>query len=342
MTDQRIARYQAIFEILELISHDKTTSEIIKSTYQLAHRVAQVPIMLIALVNQKYPNLLGIEVLEEGIHTQLTSPRRDDGLIECVLRGETILTGDFQSYLRTRNFVVRSTFTEVSTLTTRSWLGVPFKTQKGTVGALSWQSYEADFFDEEDLHFAELLAKHLGFAISNAELWHDLNELAHTDVLTDLGNRRAFMLSIDERILSQSPFALVVMDIQKFKQINDNYGHQTGDEVLAAVGEALRQHTRGMGKVYRLGGDEFALLTLADVAVVERVVAKVQDALRHRFPDFSVQLNSGVALFPQDARTEDALYHVADQAMYLAKSKSAGMAVKNELGSEAAGPAEPQ
>ncbi|GEM47048.1 GGDEF domain-containing protein [Deinococcus cellulosilyticus] len=322
MTEQRIARYQAIFEILELISDDKTTSEIIKSTYQLAHRVARVPIMLIALINQKHPGLLNIEVLEEGIHTQLTSPRREDGLVECVLRGETILTGDFQSFLRTRNFVVRSTFTEVSALTTRSWLGVPFRTQKGTVGALSWQSYEGNFFDEEDLHFAELLAKHLGFAISNAELWHDLNELAHTDALTDLGNRRAFMHDIDERITAGSPFALVIVDIQQFKQINDTHGHQTGDEVLAAVAESLRMHSRGMGKAYRLGGDEFALLTLADGSVVERIVLKVQDTLRHRFVHFPVRVNSGVALFPQEARTEDALYHVADQAMYQAKRKS--------------------
>lgn len=325
MTEQRIARYQAIFEILELISEQKTTSEIIKSTYQLAHRVAQVPIMLIAMVNPKNPDMMTIETLEDGIHSRMTTPRRPEGLVECVLGGETILTGDFQNFLRARNFVVRSTFNETATLTTRSWLGVPFKTQKGTRGALSWQSYESHFFDAEDLHFASLLAKHLGFAISNAELWHDLSELANTDALTSLGNRRAFMHDIDERIQAGIPFSLVIVDIQKFKLINDTHGHQTGDEVLSAVGASLKQHSRGMGRAYRLGGDEFALLSLADSTVASRIVGKVQETLDHQFTKFPVQVNCGLALFPDDARTEDALYHVADQAMYVAKRQSAAL-----------------
>ena len=149
-------------------------------------------------------------------------------------------------------------------------------------------------------------------------------ELGRRDALTGLSNRRTFDEHLDsmlarERQTGQS-FALVIFDIDHFKQINDTQGHPAGDRVLQDVATVAQRQLRAGEQIFRIGGEEFALVIPGDatagVIVAERVRAAIRDEPREpRLPT----LSAGVAAFPQDAQTREALFQQADLALYAAK-----------------------
>jgi diguanylate cyclase (GGDEF)-like protein len=159
----------------------------------------------------------------------------------------------------------------------------------------------------------------------------ELEKLASTDPLTGLANRRSLMKRSDEEFARarrhQRPLSFVMMDIDHFKQINDGYGHATGDRVLEQLGRALQGLIRPGDLAARLGGEEFGVLlpdtTLAHAFRVSRRLRSVLRALSHEAPDGStlpVRLSLGVAtLRPADAGPAD-LMSRADAALYWTKS----------------------
>ena len=159
------------------------------------------------------------------------------------------------------------------------------------------------------------------------ELEHRASE-ARTDVLTGLANRRAFDEESHRRLgdfkESESPFALMIIDIDRFKQVNDDYGHTFGDEVLRGVSNLLTNNLRGRDVVTRYGGEEFAvLLPVSTVGDARRAAEMIREAIQNaRFPmaetDVRVTVSVGVAeILPyEDVKS---IVKRADQAMYAAK-----------------------
>jgi len=161
------------------------------------------------------------------------------------------------------------------------------------------------------------------------QLQHQLEELAYSDALTGLPNRRMFgdwcrqMIATSER--QDSGFALLLIDLDHFKQVNDTLGHDAGDVLLAETARRLRAISRKADVVARLGGDEFAIL-LADAAMasaVDMACTRILDAfdapVMHAGHAMRASPSIGVALFPQDGTTQDELYKSADLALYEAK-----------------------
>jgi diguanylate cyclase (GGDEF)-like protein len=150
---------------------------------------------------------------------------------------------------------------------------------------------------------------------------------AATDPLTGLANRRALQDTLNRMAAhasrAVSSMAAIAMDLDHFKQINDRYGHDAGDTVLAAVGELLRTFVRESDFVSRMGGEEFIILTPdtgRDGAAV--LAEKLREAIsRIEVPgiDESVTASLGVAVMPDDAGTGEQLLRHADRALYLAK-----------------------
>jgi diguanylate cyclase (GGDEF)-like protein/PAS domain S-box-containing protein len=157
-----------------------------------------------------------------------------------------------------------------------------------------------------------------------------IRDLALIDALTGLSNRSAFRTRLDDAIArsqrSGRPAALILMDLNKFKAVNDNFGHPAGDALLIEVAKLLRANTRKTDTVARLGGDEFAIILtdLQDMDVVQITIGRIVEAVcTPMVIDGSlikVGTSLGVAFYPHDDEDADGLIRKADLALYQAKA----------------------
>jgi diguanylate cyclase (GGDEF)-like protein len=164
----------------------------------------------------------------------------------------------------------------------------------------------------------------------------ELERLSVTDMLTGLSNRRTLMQRLGEEIVRSNrtthPFAVLMADVDHFKQYNDANGHPAGDAVLKEVAEILRKSARASDCVARYGGEEFCLIlpvTRAAEAVqlAERIRSRVA---RTDFPGGTITLSVGVASVPEDGQTSEAAIEAADEALYQAKRDGRNRVVLRE------------
>lgn len=160
-----------------------------------------------------------------------------------------------------------------------------------------------------------------------------IEELAFSDALTGLPNRLLLSQRVDTAIAaahqSDSGFAILFLDLDRFKIINDSLGHPFGDRVLQLVAERLQGCLRQTDMLCRLGGDEFVIyLHIGEAAVAEGVARRILDDMLKPFMlddmGFSIQCSIGIALYPQDGDTLDDLIKQADTAMYRVKDRGRG------------------
>ena len=159
----------------------------------------------------------------------------------------------------------------------------------------------------------------------------ELRYVAYHDTLTGLPNRKSFYMCIDDllqhssRRNSDRAWALMFLDLDKFKQVNDALGHDTGDQLLKGVADRLKDCLRETDHLFRLGGDEFTII-LTNLSLdidVARVARKIQQALTHSFRfnghDIFTSTSIGISVFPNDGWEVEGLVKSADMAMYAAK-----------------------
>jgi diguanylate cyclase (GGDEF)-like protein len=177
----------------------------------------------------------------------------------------------------------------------------------------------------------QLLERSVRYAIKMGQMLDQLRQQATYDELTKLNNRREFdRLIVDEwqrSVRFKHPFALVILDIDFFKKVNDTHGHQVGDEVLRHVASLLAGQVRIVDKIARYGGEEFALI-MVEIGrseardVVDRLrvlLAETPCILPEKNLTIEVTLSAGVATMPEDAATVEELIAAADEALYTAK-----------------------
>jgi len=172
---------------------------------------------------------------------------------------------------------------------------------------------------------ADALGKSMLIAMRAMQQHRDrLTTEAMTDPLTGLPNRRAMNEAVERRIAAGEPFALLVMDIDRFKAINDTYGHAVGDEVLRFLAETAKAALRPSDRCYRFGGEEFVvLLPELDAATAYPAAERLRGALE-RTPSPAgrpVTVSIGLAEFPADGVTPEQVFEAADEAMYRAKQE---------------------
>ncbi len=205
----------------------------------------------------------------------------------------------------------------------------------------------------EDLHqvnkdLAEEIRerKKLEQQLYDSEVQEEKNRyLAYHDVITGLANRSLFNDRI-EQALAQAErharaFAVLFIDLDKFKSINDTYGHDIGDKVLQMVATRLQACVRDEDTVCRTGGDEFLCLLMevndeADVApIADSMIGKISEACEFTDAKLIVKPSIGIAIYPQDGTTAEVLLKNADAAMYKAKQNSEGVFFFNRLAVQA-------
>lgn len=154
-------------------------------------------------------------------------------------------------------------------------------------------------------------------------------QLALQDALTGLPNRASFEQGLEHGLIQAKrhgwSLAVLFIDIDKFKSINDSYGHAMGDQVLLTVADRLKSFVRGGDMVSRWGGDEFVCLLLEvkqdeDVThLAEQLVNRIAEPCKFNGTVLSITSSIGIALYPEDGETADILFKKADTAMYEAK-----------------------
>ncbi|ADZ71839.1 GGDEF domain-containing protein [Polymorphum gilvum] len=184
-------------------------------------------------------------------------------------------------------------------------------------------------FKDKDLHAEPLPFRDVFHVLTYRERYEDLLKTANTDFLTGVSHRRQFDTqapALLERALdARHPASLFVLDIDHFKKVNDSYGHQAGDEVLATIARVLRDNQRSDDAIFRYGGEEFVILSArlgaeAALSIAERLRRTIAEVTRDAFLE-PVTVSIGVAIAPQEGTTLEGLFERADSRLYEAKAR---------------------
>lgn len=208
-----------------------------------------------------------------------------------------------------------------------SMLAVPVIFQDRLIGVIVAVKIGLHQYSGDHLRLMTILANQAAVSIQNARLIDRLATTARTDPLTGLDNRRAFQQELDERLRSMpgESFAVIMLDVDGLKQVNDAQGHAAGDAVLKRVASVLSGQLRNDDIVTRWGGDEFVLLLPGVDAVGAMSMARriSGSLLEVRDGTGSISVSIGTAVFPSDGTTADNLLAAADRSMYRAKRQHA-------------------
>jgi diguanylate cyclase (GGDEF)-like protein len=241
---------------------------------------------------------------------------------EC---GEPLLSNDVK---REPRFVEHRLLPE-----TRSELSIPLRAGARLLGVLDVQSERVNAFEESDVAGLEALAGQIAIAIENAQLYGKVQDQARRDSLTQVYNHGYFLerLTVEiERARAEGYLvSLIMLDIDFFKEYNDQYGHVIGDQVLGAIVEAISAHVHKSDLVGRWGGEEFCIALLdADhdeaLGIANRVretIAAARIFTKGDIPILPPTVSQGLATFPTHAPDAAALIDLADGALYRAKSR---------------------
>jgi diguanylate cyclase (GGDEF)-like protein/putative nucleotidyltransferase with HDIG domain len=246
--------------------------------------------------------------------------RRGEGLAgTAAITGEPVLA----------NSVVKDPRYVALNPSIRSALSVPLKYREELLGVLSLESRQTYGFSQQDVLTLRTLADQLAIALHNARAYQVALEQAITDGLTGLKTHRFFMEALDREwrrsTRSGHMFSVIMMDLDRFKQVNDRHGHLEGDKVLTAVADLLNDRVRQSNVVARYGGDEFAIMmpeTRTEQAEIlaERLRAKIESD--RYLGAHGVTASFGISTFPVHGPTQEEILRMADSGMYLAKHEN--------------------
>lgn len=210
------------------------------------------------------------------------------------------------------------------------WLGVPLCSSEGVIGVLLLKS-TATPYTKQDQELLQFVSTQVVTAIERKQLYARLHRMAQYDELTGLPNRACFRDRLDTALArvrrNGGRIALLYVDLDRFKLVNDTYGHSCGDQLLRAVAERLAHCVRDTDTVARLGGDEFVVLLegIAEPEDVHRVVDEIGSAFEKPLlvaeHSLAIGLSIGTALYPEDGEGQAQLLRHADDRMYLMKAR---------------------
>jgi diguanylate cyclase (GGDEF)-like protein/putative nucleotidyltransferase with HDIG domain len=213
----------------------------------------------------------------------------------------------------------------------RSAVAVPLEGAAGVLGVLTLYHIEKDAFTKDHLRVLLGISPKIGMSIENALRFRQVESSATTDFLTGLPNARSLFLQLDAELArgrrEQNPLAVLVMDLDGFKQVNDRYGHLEGNKMLRAVALALKAACREYDYVARMGGDEFVvLLPGARAADADARAAHFRDLVAQTCHTglSSIGVSVGTAHYPRDGSSAEELLADADRRMYQEKRQHKG------------------
>jgi len=214
----------------------------------------------------------------------------------------------------------------------RGVLVSPLQREDGAFGAIALYSQSRTSYTTEHVRLLESVCQHASSALNNALTYEKTRDSALIDPLTELPNARGFYMMLEQRIaecqrMNREPVAVVCMDIDDFKIVNDKYGHSIGDRLLASVAGVVRRELRQMDILTRYAGDEFvAIMPMASSKMAVSISERMRNAVEEQL--FSVRTGTmvglgvslGVACFPDDGETSEELLSAAARRMQTDKN----------------------
>ena len=276
---------------------------------------------------KNYRLSFGASLDAEGTRNKPFSKPRSNGLTYTVARkGETIIVENIRTH-------------PLFTTAPKDWIGsiisIPLKVGDTVLGVMNLSRSTLGGFSSSELRLLTLLSDQAAVAISNASLHLMISRQAYSDTLTGLPNRRALDERLEEEVQSARrnnySFAVIMMDLDGFKDVNDTYGHSIGDDVLRLVFNQMARGVRNTDFLARYGGDELTLiLTQSDMSSAQIVAEKIVEGmsrLKYKLPDgrkLKLGISGGIAIFPVNARSGPDMLRAADAALYQAKKHQRG------------------
>jgi diguanylate cyclase (GGDEF)-like protein len=322
---RRAVQFEALYEVGLAAAGERSLEELAKLVVEQATQLSRTDGAMLALAEPG-----------NGLIIRALRPNPQLGLRDSV--GEP-LAGISLATVATRDMVVASRYADhpLSTkplhATIASAVAMPLIAHGELVGTLAMYSATPREFSEDTQRLVRLYAAQAAIAIANARLLAETHRLARDDDLTSVMNRRSLMERLDgemaQAVRHGDIFAVVLCDVDGLKTVNDTAGHLAGNEVLTKVARLMRETVRTEDVVARFGGDEFVLLLprtglLPAQALVGRIESRLREETYHwagrDHPLPSVSF--GIAWFPEDGRTDDALLACADERMYEDKVRS--------------------
>lgn len=212
-----------------------------------------------------------------------------------------------------------------------SLISKPLVLEGKVLGIIRVDSVDESAYTQHDLRILDIIGELAAVAVENARLYKKTEDLAIRDSLTGLYVHRYFMDRLGEEVkrslVSNNRFAMIMMDIDNFKDFNDKYGHISGDRILKKIGKVLQSKSSAGDIVARYGGEEFAFLALN---TGRKEAVRIANDLREKIAASpvtirrekkGVTISMGVAIFPDDAKMKEDIIGEADRRLYKAKEK---------------------
>ena len=326
LAEKRAQELQLLSEITRELTSSLNLHDVLQAVVDRALTLGEADTVTVFVMNQETGELTDYHVTASRSQrvSDLPSPR-PQGLTAAVARtGEAAFVADVSGH---------PMFSDRPYPDLRSIACVPLRQDTQIIGVLNVSYLHPHAFDDDEMHLVSALADTAALAVRNAVLHDQITSLAVTDELTGLANRRRFLREVRHELQRarryEKPLTMLMVDLDRLKQINDQNGHAAGDAMLRGVAQCLRACVRDTDLPARLGGDEFAvLLPETDrqhaVTIAERIRQAVEQFRVHvlEVEVFSTVSIGVVSCDASDLPDLPTFIHLADDALY--KSKTMG------------------
>jgi len=322
-------RLAGLYKLSQRISANLKPEEVYRAIHKATIELMNPDAFILSLYDEDAKLIHDVYFVDHGIPQKNTDRPLGQGFSARILKEKkTIMFNNFSLNMLTKTKAVLVGDEKDPTMV-RSLIIVPLKLGKKIKGIISAQSYRPDAFTEEDKETLELLAAHAVIALENARLFSEVQELAITDSLTHIFNRRQFFELADQEFdrsrRYERPFSIIMFDIDLFKKVNDTFGHSVGDVVLQRIADICKGALRDVDIIARYGGEEFVILLPETTATEAQLMA---ERLRQLVARTTMEINSikinitlsfGVVEVDQSIRNIEELLDRSDQALYHSK-----------------------
>jgi len=322
---ERHLALERLYRFSQVMSHAPGVDDVLARVLQQAREILHAERARVAFIGSSLGDGDGVEVCLDGRGTPV---RNDpDSMVTPGWAVEAV-HGDGETLLVRRGSRDPLERAWLDDHGLRDAIMVPLFGEGGPIAVLAVDDRLGDHrgFEAEDVQVLQTVANQAAVALRNGELLDRLRHESLHDPLTGLPNRAALQRELEARLAAPSPrFAVGILDLDSFKDVNDTLGHAQGDELLREVAVRTQSALDGYALVCRLGGDEFALVAddCIDAAAAEHLARRLHQALDAPVLlsgiEVDVSGSLGMALAPEHGSTAGALLKRADQAMYEAK-----------------------